>query len=102
MLLYRNPNGYLRMTSNERHSQCTRRDHGQRDHDFHESEAYRIVLTHREPEKISNQECDPTIIAAQAKLVFFQQTQKSFWFLIIGSVTNKFWEGYFVAIKAIT
>jgi hypothetical protein len=71
MLLYRNTNCYLRMTSNECHSQCTGRDHDQRDHDFHESETYRVVLTDHWQNRKSNQECDLIEIAAQAKLVYF-------------------------------
>jgi hypothetical protein len=71
MLLYCNTNGDLRMTADECHSQSTRGDHDQRDHDFHESETYRVVLTDHWQNRKSNQECDLIEIAAQAKLVYF-------------------------------
>jgi hypothetical protein len=71
MLLYCNTNGDLRMTADKCHSQRTRGDHDQGDHDFHESETYRVVLTDHGQEKKSNQECDLIEIAAQAKLVYF-------------------------------
>jgi hypothetical protein len=71
MLLYRNTNCHLRMTADECHSQSARGDHDQRDHDFHESETYRVVLTNHEQGKKSNQKYDLIEIPTQAKLVHF-------------------------------
>ncbi len=86
------------MTRQEYHSKSGRGDHDQRDHDFHQSETHRVALTDHGEGKKSNQECDLMEIAAQAKLVYFQQTQRLCAFLTIGSVTNNFWGNYFEAI----